>query len=126
MIKLSELEVEIVAALRRLRETPMKHKPYVIVEDTVTKKFVQFCTPPRGGVLIDLPTNELSSGAARTAASFLKHNGSLEFPAYEADCPTDEWGAKAAMRVLREVHQLPEFAELRIFEETSTPEHKQN
>jgi len=125
-VKLSDAEVQIVAALRRLQQTPAKHRPFVIVEDTVTDKFVQFRGSDGDPLLLDLPTNELSSEAARRAATMLKHNGSPDFPAYQADCQTVEWGARVAMRVLREVHELPEFAELRILEETSTPEHKQN
>jgi len=51
---LSDIEVPLRAALERLAESPRELRCHVIVQDPLTKRFVQFCTPPpaspfRGG-----------------------------------------------------------------------------
>jgi hypothetical protein len=45
-MKLSEAEPHIRSALERLAESPIEHLDFVIIESRLTKRFVQFCTPP--------------------------------------------------------------------------------
>jgi hypothetical protein len=45
-MKLSEAAPHIRSALERLIETPIEHLPFVVFENPLTKRFVQFCTPP--------------------------------------------------------------------------------
>jgi hypothetical protein len=45
-MKLSEAEPHIRSTLERLVETPIEHLPFVVIESPLTKRFVQFCTPP--------------------------------------------------------------------------------
>ena len=45
-MKLSEAEETIRAALERLADSPRESRCFVIIESTLTKRFVQFCTPP--------------------------------------------------------------------------------
>ncbi len=44
--KLSEAEAPIRAALERLAESPRELRCFVIIEEPLTGRFVQFCTPP--------------------------------------------------------------------------------
>lgn len=46
MIYLRDAAGPVRAALDRLAETPRELRCYVIIEDRVTGRFVQFCTPP--------------------------------------------------------------------------------
>lgn len=45
-MKLSEAEAPIRAALERLAESPLELRCFVIIQEPLTKRFVQFCTPP--------------------------------------------------------------------------------
>ena len=45
-MKLSEAGPHIRQALERLAESPRELRCFVVIEDTLTDHFVQFCTPP--------------------------------------------------------------------------------
>lgn len=45
-MKLSEAEAPLRAALQRLAESPRELRCFVIVQEPITRRFVQFCTPP--------------------------------------------------------------------------------
>lgn len=45
-MKLSEAEQPIREALQRLAESPRELRCFVIVQEPLTRRFVQFCTPP--------------------------------------------------------------------------------
>lgn len=124
-MKLAEAEPEVLAALDRMKLLPKSLRPSVIVEDTVTRKFVQFRGSDVEWFLVDLPTSELSSEAARAASRILRHNGNARFPAFQVELANSDGAARVGMRVLREVHELPEFAELRIVEQ-QVPKTEQN
>lgn len=61
--KLSELERPLAEMLQRMLDLQPTRggKNAVIVDEVVTERFVQFCIPPGGGLLFDLPTGQLKS-----------------------------------------------------------------
>ena len=121
---LSAFEPMLTAELKRL---PQEHRCFVIAEDTVTKKFVQFAGPDHGPILVDLPIlkNDLESlsRAFRTFSWDVKgpweHNVSDSHITFMKRNLAPEDAAKLAMLLLREVHLLPEFAVMRIVEEST-------
>lgn len=123
---LTELAPALEAALERLGLRPLEPlRPFVIVEEPLTKRFVQFCTrfegrlEAEGRVVLDLPLGEHSIGAhlakgilggPRYVRDGLEH--------YQVRNLTPAEGVRLALRVLRDVHALPDIAEVYVQEGT--------
>jgi hypothetical protein len=94
-VKLADAGPTIRAAVDRLAQRPFEAHPFVVVFDTVTQKFVQFCNVKSPGDLrIDCPAL-----------------GVVACPVPDAFA-----GALEALRLLR-AQDLPEFAELEVLED---------
>lgn len=125
---LAELRIHLEDALYRLLQTPKTHKPFVVVSDTITGRFVQFRGSDNESLLLDLPHTQFKSAIPVTKASaFLdsKRSGTPQGVSYR-DNLTFVHATNLALRVLREVHNLPENAQIEIIEDTSTPKEKWN
>lgn len=94
-MRLEALEEPLTAALEQLLETPGELRPFVCVDDTITKCFVQFCTRCTASLgaplLFDDPTRGVQLGVWSA-----------------------EEGAKLAAAVLATAYELPPFADLTI------------
>ena len=89
----------LVEALQNLRECAEEHKAFVIIEDVVTERFVQFSGSNTKPLWFDAP----QLGVINSGPKF-------ELP---------EEAAQYALAQMRGAHRLPEFAELEItFEST--------
>jgi len=77
-------------ALESMTATPEPLRPFVVVQDTVTRRFVQFCGSLERGVLFDVPVL-----------------GIVADP-----CPTVAEGVQRALDTLRGPLCLPEDAQL--------------
>ena len=112
-MKLSDAREPILAALQRLAESPRELRCFVIIENPLTRRFVQFATPP--------PPSRYT-GADRIACKepiYYDGTGAVDPKEYRPSrqCCTPEQGASIAIGVLA-VH-LPGDAELRITEEST-------
>jgi DNA-binding transcriptional ArsR family regulator len=112
-MKLADSEPEIRAALARLAESPHELRCFVIIESVVTKRFVQFCTPPppsrfAGSPRIQTDRPLIYDGTGDGTP--LGYERVLDF------CDIDE-AVDLALRTLS--IYLPEDAEIRIVEEST-------
>lgn len=92
-VLLRELVPTLRAALDELMASDLERRPFVIVEDVVTRRFVQFArlfAPKTGALLFDVPSL-----------------GVVLLP-----CPDTKTGAEWAARVLAYSFGLPDIAEL--------------
>jgi hypothetical protein len=87
---LRDVEPLIRAALESMISTPESQRPFVVVQDTVTERFVQFCGSLERGALFDVPAL-----------------GIVADP-----CPTIADGVQRALDTLRGPLRLPEEAQL--------------
>lgn len=118
MIRLGEAEGEIRAALERLAESPIELRCFVIVEDTVTKRFVQFCTPPPPSPFAESPRLKAPNGEPL----IFDGTGNCKPGGYtyiQEFCNVDR-AVEVALDMLRV--WLPEEAVLRIIEESTEDE----
>jgi hypothetical protein len=92
-MKLSEAAEQIDAAIERMLQRPKSSLPFVIVEDTVTGKFVQFCGSAAESLKFDCPALGINSVEVDRSVS----------------------AASSALCALRQ-QGLPDFAELKIVE----------
>jgi len=114
-VRLGEAEQEIRQALERLAESPIELRCYVVVEDLLTKRFVQFCTPPPPSPFVGGPQLVAPNGESLIfdGTGSGKEGG---YTSIQAFCDIDR-GVLEALDTLRV--WLPEEAELRIIEESS-------
>ena len=115
-MKLSEATDSIRMALERLAESPRELRCFVIVEEPLTGRFVQFCTPPPPSLFVGSPrlvgdgplifdgTGAVGKDAYEPVQEFCDVDGALYF----------------ALDTLKEY--LPGEAELRITEEATRTE----
>lgn len=115
-MKLAEAEPPIRAALERLADSPREHRCFVIIEELLTGRFVQFCTPPPPSRFVGSPqlvgdgplifdgTGVVSKDAYEPVQEFCDVDGALSF----------------ALDTLKEY--LPGEAELHITEEATRTE----
>jgi len=113
---LSEAEEPIRQTLERLAESPRALRCYVIIESTVTKRFVQFCTPP--------PPSKFVGGPQLVGSGPLIFDGGGDgkpggYEPVRAFCDAVK-GARWAVDNLGSF--LPMEAELRIIEESTRME----
>ena len=114
--KLADAEPPIRAALERLADSPRELRCFVIVEEPLTGRFVQFCTPP--------PPSRFARSPRLVGDGPLIFDGTgvCGKDAYEPvqePCNVDE-GIYFALDTLEEY--LPGEAELRITEEATRTE----
>lgn len=125
-MKLSELSGPLGEALERMRQIPELLRPFVIVDSVATGQFVQFCGGEGRSLLFDMPRGQL--GSDDTAAQRLLSDAVLRswLPDRETSSATMSYSlivdtvpqaAELALKVLREVHQLADDAELSIIED---------
>lgn len=112
-MKLVDAEQPIREALTRLAESPRVLRCFTIIEDVLTKRFVQFCTPPppsifAGSSRITGPEPLIFDGAGNG-----KPGG---YDTVQELCDIDT-GVRLAMATL--AAYLPPDAELRIIEEST-------
>lgn len=87
---LREVEPLIRASLESMLATPESQRPFVVVQDIVTERFVQFCGSPERGVLFDVPALGIIAEPCRHVAD----------------------GVERALATLRGPFALPEDAQL--------------
>lgn len=115
-MKLLEAEPHIRSALERLAESPIEHLRFVIIESPVTKRFVQFCTPP--------PPSRFAGRSEFEGAGSLIYDGTGNgktggYEYVQVLCDVDT-AVSIAFEVLS--RYLPDDAELRIVEESGSGE----
>lgn len=120
-MKLIDAKQPIAEALQRLADAPKELGAFVIIEDTVTDRFVQFATDKdTGGLLIDLPDQQLDDEARGRAFDMLSRRkawGNGAGASYQYGCALVSDATEVALRVLRELLRLPDISELRIVED---------
>ena len=114
-VRLLEAKARIEAALEWLGQTQERRRCFVIVSDSTTRRFVQFYGSEQRGVTLDLPSVELAQEARATADGFLAADPTR----FWRKCEGPSHGAALALRVLREVHQLPEESLLTVTQEST-------
>lgn len=65
---LGEVEPLLRAALESMLATPESQHPFVLVEDVVTERFVQFCGSLERGILLDVPALGIVADPCRHVA----------------------------------------------------------
>ncbi len=65
---LGEVGPLIRASLESMLATPESQRPFVVVQDTVTKHFVQFCGSLERGVMFDVPALGIVADPCRNVA----------------------------------------------------------
>lgn len=126
---MQDAQPAIVEALDRLLQAPLEHRCFVIVNDLIMDRFVQFGVRLNRRVLfLDLPYVALENIDPERSAAVrrLFTLADRDEHAFVREVSSATIGAELAMRVLREVHLLPEFAQLKIVEESSTAPEKRN
>ena len=114
-MKLSEAREPIRQALERLVESPRELRCFVIIRDALTKRFVQFCTPPPLSVF---------DNSSRICCD---ENNPLIFDGWGdgkdggyrpiQTCVDVDAGTIGALHILNSL--LPQDAEIRIIEEST-------
>lgn len=116
-IQLGSAQPRIVLALDEMLQR--KEQPFVIVEETTTRKFVQFAGSVNESLLLNLPPQPLSTDeSARARMLFAEYDVTVEADDnYYMELDRDpQRGAELAIRVLREVYLFGDEAELRLTE----------
>jgi hypothetical protein len=96
-VELAELRPALERALVHLRQTPHAHRPFVLVQDVVTGRFVQFAGSDVEGIVFDCPALHVTLPVETIAEA-----------------------AKLGWATLRGHLRLPDVATLRIQISTST------
>lgn len=119
--KLDAIDGPLRAALERMQLCPEDERPFVIVTDTITGRFVQFCGSRARKLTVDLPKS--SEGPNRYVDENLcdiylqtKQRLSHTLVAYNSICESAEDAVSLAKNLMDKVHHLPEFAEVTIEE----------
>lgn len=116
MIRLGEAESEIRAALERLAESPRELRCFVIIKEPLTKRFVQFCTPPPPSPFVGSPKLRGDEPLIFDGTGDGKPGG---YRYVQIFCSVEQ-GVSWALETL--ARYLPEEAELRIVEESTKKE----
>jgi len=103
---LDALATPLLAALKRLAASPLVFRCFVIVEDTVTNRFVQFAVSDGERLLFDVPSQRLDSQTYTVPICKKNIGGAHE-------------GVELAQAFLRNELRLPGNAVLRIREEST-------
>jgi hypothetical protein len=103
-VKLKDARPEIAAAIGRMLEKPRAHRPYLVITDTVTGTFVQFCGSDQEPLLFDVPVLGIVGRPV---------NKQRDLPA------TLDHAAELAVNVLVGLN-LPSFAEIKLEEGVQT------
>lgn len=118
------------AALERMLSLPKSSKPCLVVDDTVTKRFVQFYGGFGDRPTIDVPFAPqapnghffMRAGRVFTPDKLVFEIGDGErLPVYRSECDSVEAAVMLARRVLTEVLCLPDAAILKLDEIQQTP-----
>lgn len=117
-VQLARAAGPLAEAIARLGATDHDRRPFVIVEDTVTKKFVQYAGSRLRRPFLDVPTVQLTAPALAKLATLAQETGGTRSGRGQYQWEGVDVVA-IGLRVLAEVHDLPSFAELRIREETT-------
>lgn len=112
-MKLSEAEVPIRAALERLADSPRELRCYVIIEDPLTGRFVQFCTPAPPSRFVGSPRIKTTYPLIFDGTGKRKPE---DYEPFQETCDVD-FGVHLAIDILSK--HLPQDAELRIVEEST-------
>jgi hypothetical protein len=116
IVLLENLERPLKLALDRMLVVPRDLRPFVIVEDTVTEKFVQFALMPKtGDLFIDLPGVNMNANARWYAGQLLPYISKGDV--YQRTLPRTSEASEIAVRIMSKVHELPDCAQIRIREE---------
>ncbi len=109
-------------ALERMRMLPEHERPYVIVDDTVTKRFVQFCGGFGAALRIDVPVLR-NVVAPAVATELLGESNHLndDLWSHTKVCASVAEAEQLAVRVLTECLGLPGIADLTV---TESPQSK--
>lgn len=108
--KLSELEAPLTAALEELWVALEKRKPFVIVEEVVSKRFIQFCGSRERRPLLDIPGGQLISSLSPTGQQtmmmskgfrFVEPRSPMTIGSYQISCASARSGAKWGIEALR-------------------------
>jgi hypothetical protein len=108
------LEARIIAALQEMLRR--NDSPFAIIEHGPSQKFVQFAGSAQEPLTLDLPAQSLTpSERARAQQLFASLGGMTTESGFQLDAGRDaQEAARVALRVFREVFQLPEDAELTV------------
>jgi len=115
MTRLADAEEPIREALERLAESPHELRCFVIVEEPLTKRFVQLCTPP--------PPSRFVGGPGQVSEPLIfdgTGDGKSGGYQYVLEPCGVERGVELVLSTLAEY--LPGEAELRIIEESTQME----
>jgi hypothetical protein len=112
-MKLEEAGGPIRKALERLAESPRALRCFVVIENLLTKRFVQFCTPPPPSPFGGPPLTHAPGPLIYDGTGNGKPGG---YEPVQVSCDVD-YGVEIALGVLVK-YLLPE-AELRIVEEST-------
>lgn len=130
-IAMTKVYQPLLEALVRMIQLPDSMKRFVILEDTITDKFVQFFGGSNKPITIDLPTPQLEGISDRAHAYRLigmlyvpKRQGLV--PSYQKGNLSPEAAVVLGLRVMKLVHRLPDCAQLQIVEDRSLPESQVN
>lgn len=131
-----EFLTELKAALERLSTQDNDLRPYVIVEDTVTKRFIQFAGSFGRPLLIDVPWRSKLEPQEQNVMNLMMASVLLDEPKepnefgvcfFQKYCPTITEMMQVAQYVLRDALELPEgIAELTILEDRRPNERRSN
>jgi hypothetical protein len=118
---LSDAGLVLREALEQLVQAPEANACFVMAYDRVTCRFVQFLGSDKSGtVTIDQPSPSLDQAGLKRIADLLPEAYPFEnYICFQKRACSPEEGARLGMQILREVHMLPEFAEIKITFESS-------
>lgn len=109
-VPLQVAERELAQALARM--TRKRGRPYVLLEDKRSERFVQFCGSRSEPLLLDLPLGQFGSpigDVAKIKAILGEFTLVTEvFPALQRRCVSAEEAASLAVRIVREVYGVAE------------------
>jgi hypothetical protein len=127
-VTLARAEGPLRAAIERMLAAPREHRCFVIIEDDVTERFVQFLVDRTGQLVLDLPVAQFHErdffGLAQaltmeTEGVLSRRSGTFD-TTFQHVCGAADDGVVLAMTILRRVHALPDGANLSIVEESTS------
>lgn len=131
VLAMTKVHLPLREALARMIQVPDAMQRFVILEDTVTNKFVQFFGGSDKPITIDLPTPQLEglsdrAHAYRLIGTLHVPKGTNLVPSYQKKNLSPEAAVVLGLRVMKLVHRLPDCAQLQIVEDRSLPESQVN
>lgn len=119
---LAAAPVAIEFALDRMQAKAEERGSAVVVQDTVTERFVQYLGGFGRPIMIDVPATEKNIRSMERLRELLGDKpsyyleGPTRIPVYQRECSTPAEAAALGVRVLRECQELPDKAVLAIEE----------